>query len=150
MSLLARSERPKCDELRPVGFSILLASPAIPRLDDRAWRLSRQQGLQRDKHDCALLGGLLRFTERMSQGPFQEDGARCAYGLRQVTRQRNADRCDAGSFQTACDQSHGPIAKPSGRRQECKVDAIFAQLCRDFWGGALRQQRKLLAFDMPH
>lgn len=60
------SEGANCSELRPVGFGIVLASPAIPRLNDCPWRFRRQQSLQRHKNDSALLGVLLGFAERMS------------------------------------------------------------------------------------
>lgn len=113
-------------QLRPVGFNILLTSPAVTRLDDDARRSCRQQRLQRQENDCALLFRVVRFTQRMSKRPFQEDSARRANCQRQLAGKRDADSRNAGGFKTTCDQSHGPIAKPSGRRQKGKVDALFA------------------------
>ena len=68
----------------------------------------------------------VRLAQRMAQRPLDEDHARHAHRLRQVTRDRDADGRNAGGFQRTCDQSHGPIAEPSSRREKGEVDAIGA------------------------
>ena len=90
------------------------------------------------------------FAEWMSQGPLQEDCTRRPDCLRKLTGKGDANRRDAGSLKTACDQPHGPIAKPSGRREECKIDAVVAQLRRHLWRIPMGEQWNLSALDVTH
>lgn len=97
--------------------------------------------MQRCVDDGALLRRPIRFTERVTQRPLQKDCAWRADSNREIPGERDADGGYAGSLDNACDQSHGPIAEPSGRGQERKVDAVLAQSGRHIRRAPAREDR---------
>lgn len=57
----------------------------------------------------------------MAEGPAQEEGARRSHLLSDIPKDGEGNRGNTSCLDTALDQSHGPITKPSSRGEENKV-----------------------------
>lgn len=93
--------------------------------------------MKRSKDHRALLQRCVWLAQRVAERPFNEDRPRRANSFGEVARQGNAHRRNPCLLECTCDQSHGPITKPSGRGQEGEIDALGAQLCRYLWSAVL-------------
>jgi hypothetical protein len=110
--------------LRPAA--IVDAPPRIRHVDHRPGRINALQRPQRFLDDRHLLIARERLTERMPEGPAHEQRARRTHLLGDPPDDRDGHRWNAGRFDDSLDQSDGPIAQPSRRRQQHRVDAVGA------------------------
>ncbi len=111
----------------PVRLRVFFSTPAIAGRRDGSGFGGGTQERERIEDDGALLRSVVRFAERMAEGPFDEERARHAHGFGQVPCDGYGDGGDAAALNLPGDQSDGPIAEPSSGGEEDAIDRAGAE-----------------------
>jgi len=127
-----------------------MPSPAERQVNDLPRSGDTVQGLERLQDDRTLLPDIARFTERVTEGPLYEDGARRLHFFGELTHNRDPDGGNPDFFDLSLDQSHGLIADPSGGRQQNDIDPVLSQLLCNLPGRGGDQGGDVPAIDMTH
>jgi hypothetical protein len=86
----------------------------------------------------------------MTHGQIREDGARRFDFPGDFFRECDRNGGDAGRLDSPLDQSHGLIAKTSGRGEQGNIDAVFLQLFSDIRSGFVDQRVEVPIQDVSH
>ena len=131
-------------------LSIAFPFPSPRHIDDCSGCFNLHQGFKCLKHDGTLLSDVIRLTQRVPEGPLEEDRPGRFDLLRILPDNGDSDGGYTRSLDTPLDQSHGLIADSSTRCQQYIVHFLLLQSGSYLRGAHLHERVDVRPHDVTH